>query len=74
VLSAGRQDQEEDPKLHHDHEWKLKLHEPLARLSSRGTHRVVPNSGHDVPDEAPEAVVDAIRTMLQQTQSASPLK
>ena len=29
VLSAGIQDQEEDPKLDHDHAWKLQLHERL---------------------------------------------
>jgi pimeloyl-ACP methyl ester carboxylesterase len=68
VLSAGIQDQEEDPKLDHDHQWKLQLHDRLARLSSRGMHRIVPNSGHDIPDEAPEAVVDAVRNMLQQIQ------
>src|SRR5215472_16767662 len=34
VLSAGIQDQEEDPKLDHDHALKLELHERLARLSS----------------------------------------
>jgi pimeloyl-ACP methyl ester carboxylesterase len=66
VLSAGIQDQEEDPKLDHDHAWKLQLHERLAHLSTRGTHIVVPNSGHDIPDEAPEAVLDAIRKVLLQ--------
>lgn len=68
VLSAGVQDQEEDPKLDHDHAWKLELHERLARLSTRGTHVIVPNSGHDIPDEAPDAVVGAIQKMVQLTQ------
>jgi pimeloyl-ACP methyl ester carboxylesterase len=67
VLSAGVQDQEEDPKLDHDHAWKLELHERLARLSTRGTHIIVPSSGHDIPDEAPDAVVGAIQKMVQLT-------
>lgn len=72
VLSAGIQDQEEDPKLDHDHALKLQLHDRLTHLSSRGTHIVVPQSGHDIPDEAPEAIVAAIREVLRQTQIAPP--
>jgi pimeloyl-ACP methyl ester carboxylesterase len=64
VLSAGIQDQEEDPRLDHNHPWKLQLHERLARFSTDGEHVVV-NSGHDIPDLAPEAVIVAIRRMLQ---------
>ena len=71
VLSAGIQDQEEDPKLDHDHAWKLQLHERLARLSSRGSHVIVANSGHDIPDEAPEAVVGAVKNILQQVNSTN---
>jgi pimeloyl-ACP methyl ester carboxylesterase len=66
VLTAGIQDQEEDPKLDGDHALKVALHEKLARLSSRGAHVIV-RSGHDVPDEAPGAVVDAVRQVLAQT-------
>lgn len=69
VLSAGIQDQEEDPKLDHDHALKLQLHGRLAGLSTRGRHIVVANSGHDIPDEAPDAVVEAIRGILAQTQT-----
>ena len=72
VLSAGIQDQEEDAKLDHDHAWKLELHERLARLSTRGQHVVIPESGHDISDEAPEAVIQAIRNILQQTQAPPP--
>jgi pimeloyl-ACP methyl ester carboxylesterase len=68
VLSAGIQDREEDPKLDHDHSWKLQLHERLAHLSSRGKHVVVANSGHNMPDDAPAAVIDAVRDVLKQTQ------
>jgi|SRR5215469_5242923 len=72
VLSAGIQDQEEDPKLDHDHPRKLQLHERLAHLSTRGRQVVVANSGHDIPDEAPEAVVEAIHGVLKQTQAPAP--
>jgi len=69
VLSAGIQDQEEDPKLDHDHDLKLQLHEVLARRSSRGTHVVVAESGHDIPDQAPQAVIAAIRDVIKQSQT-----
>lgn len=65
VLSAGIQDQEEDPKLDHDHGWKMRLHERLAHLSTAGEQVIVP-SGHDIPDEAPDAVVAAVQKVLQQ--------
>jgi len=71
VLYAGVQDQEEDPK-HHDHAWKPDLEPPAAGLSSRGSQVVVPNSGHNIPDEAPEAVVQAIRNVLIQARTAPP--
>src|SRR5215469_4812374 len=70
VLSAGIQDQEEDPKLDHDHALKLRLHEQLAHLSSQWDHIVVPNSGHNIPDEAPDAVVEAIRSVMKKVQTA----
>ena len=64
VLSAGIQDQEEDPKLDHDHEWKLELHRRLASLSTHGEQIVVPDSGHQIPFEAPEAVVNAVNETI----------
>lgn len=64
VLSAGIQDQEEDPKLDHDHAWKMQLHAKLAHASANG-EQVIVQSGHDIPDQAPEAVVAAIRRVMQ---------
>jgi pimeloyl-ACP methyl ester carboxylesterase len=63
VLTAGIQDQEEDPKLDHNHELKVQLHDRLAHLSSRGTHIIV-NSGHNIPDMAPDAVVQAVNLIV----------
>jgi pimeloyl-ACP methyl ester carboxylesterase len=39
-------------------------HEHDARLSTRGEHVIVPNSGHWIQLDAPEAVVDAIRRVV----------
>lgn len=36
----------------------------LAALSTDGTQIVIPESGHDMPREQPQAVVDAIREMI----------
>jgi pimeloyl-ACP methyl ester carboxylesterase len=69
VLSAGIQDQEEDPQLDHDHDLKLRLHEALARRSSRGSHIVVAESGHDIPDQAPQAVIAAIQEVIKESQA-----
>jgi hypothetical protein len=69
-LSRGIQDQEEDPKLDHDHARKLQLHERLAGLSTRGHHLVVANNGHDIPEQASEAVIEATRSVLAQTPTA----
>lgn len=36
----------------------------LATLSTRGRQIILENSGHDIPGEAPEAVVEAIRSVV----------
>lgn len=64
VLSAGIQDQEEDPKLDHDHAWKMQLHQRLARYSTRGEQVIVP-SGHDIPDQAPQVVLAGIHRVIE---------
>lgn len=38
--------------------------ERLAALSARSSRSVVPDTGHQVPTEAPEAVVDAVSSLL----------
>jgi len=63
VLSAGIQDQEEDPKLDHSHELKMKLHAQLASLSDHGQLTIL-NTGHQIPLSAPNAVVSAIRQVV----------
>jgi pimeloyl-ACP methyl ester carboxylesterase len=41
-------------------------HAALARMSSRGVHRVVDGSGHSIMLDKPEAVIDAVEEVLRQ--------
>jgi len=40
------------------------LHADLARLSSRGVHRVIKESGHEIQLDKPQAVIDAVNEVL----------
>lgn len=64
VLTAGRS----IPGM----DWHLWLgtQAQLARLSSRGRHIIVENSGHLIPIDQPQAVIEAIRDMVDDLQSA----
>jgi pimeloyl-ACP methyl ester carboxylesterase len=42
------------------------LHADLARLSSRGVHRIIKNSGHEIQLDQPQAVIDAVDEVLRQ--------
>jgi pimeloyl-ACP methyl ester carboxylesterase len=55
--------------------WMHELQPQLAHLSTRGRQVIVSSSGHGIPDEAPQAVIDAVRevvTMSRTTQKSSP--
>ena len=53
-----------DPK---DYEiWRDQLQPELARLSTMGTRIIVEGSSHMIPTERPQAVIDAIRQLLEQ--------
>ena len=45
-------------------------HEALAHLSSRGVHRVIAHSGHDIERDQPQAVIDAVDAVLRQLHAA----
>lgn len=70
VLTAGRNT---DPSLsgglsatnfdQYQRTWVNDLQMRLVRLSSRGKRVVVPDSGHDIPQEQPGAVLDAVREL-----------
>jgi pimeloyl-ACP methyl ester carboxylesterase len=44
----------------------IALHEALARLSSRGVHRIIKGSGHQIQLDKPQAVIDAVDEVLRQ--------
>jgi hypothetical protein len=67
VLSAGIQDWEEDPKLSQDHTLKLNLEQKMAALSSLGSQRIISNSGHWIPFDAPDSVVSTIQEVVGTT-------
>ncbi len=48
-----------------DQRWST-LQNELAALSTRSSHRVVKESGHAIPIQAPEAVVAAVRDIVEQ--------
>jgi hypothetical protein len=39
----------------------------LAALSTRGRQIILEKSGHDIPAEAPDAIVDAVRAVAEAT-------
>jgi pimeloyl-ACP methyl ester carboxylesterase len=45
-------------------DYRLRQQDALARLSSRGRHRIASNSGHWIPLDQPQAVIGAIREVL----------
>jgi pimeloyl-ACP methyl ester carboxylesterase len=42
------------------------MHEALAHLSSRGVHRIIDGTGHEIQLDKPEAVIDAVHEVLRQ--------
>jgi pimeloyl-ACP methyl ester carboxylesterase len=47
----------------------IAMHEALAHLSSRGIHRVIKGSGHQIQLDKPQAVIDAVDDVLRQLDS-----
>jgi pimeloyl-ACP methyl ester carboxylesterase len=46
-----------------DKNW-FTMQDELAALSTHSSHRIVPNSGHAIPLQAPDAVVAAVRDII----------
>ena len=42
------------------------MHEALAHLSSRGVHRIIEGTGHEIQLDKPQAVIDAVDEVLLQ--------
>jgi pimeloyl-ACP methyl ester carboxylesterase len=47
------------------------LHQDLAQLSSRGVHRIIKGSGHDIQMDKPQAVIDAVNEVLRELQAGA---
>ena len=45
------------------------MHDALAHLSSRGVHRLIKGSGHEIQLEKPQAVIDAVDEVLRQVRT-----
>ena len=71
VLTAGKNSDElllDDMSKHDYAEYSriwTDLQMRLVRLSSRGEHIIVLNSGHDIPSESPEAIVSAVEKVIR---------
>ncbi|HEU0133896.1 MAG TPA: alpha/beta hydrolase, partial [Allosphingosinicella sp.] len=69
VLTHGRFDPE-DPIDSLGQAQGIALHRQTARLSSAGRQRMVEGSGHNIPVEAPQAVVAAVTEILAELQES----
>ena len=49
----------------------IAMHEALAHLSSRGVHRIIKGSGHEIQLDKPQAVIDAVDEVLRQLHAAA---
>lgn len=63
VLTAGRMYSGRAATL-----WRS-MHEEIARRSTRGEHRLVEGSGHNIPKDEPDAVVRAVGDVIAMTQA-----
>lgn len=48
----------------YEHAWAYEMQAQLVHLSTRGRQVIVANSGHGIPDEAPDSVIDAVREIV----------
>jgi len=67
VMTAGLGMAEDDEAI------KIQLNEELAGRSLRGKQVVVWNSGHGIPQQAPGAVVDEVRAMVDALREPQPV-
>jgi pimeloyl-ACP methyl ester carboxylesterase len=51
--------------------WQHEIQPKLARLSTRGQQIIVAGSGHGIPEEAPQVVVEAVRKVVADVRAQS---
>jgi pimeloyl-ACP methyl ester carboxylesterase len=49
----------------------IAMHEALAHLSSRGVHRFIEGSGHEIQLDKPQAVINAVDEVLREPQTGA---
>jgi pimeloyl-ACP methyl ester carboxylesterase len=74
VLSHGRSADPSDrppgwPIAEEERVWR-ELHADLARMVPNGRHVIAEASGHDIPQEQPELVIEAIQALVAATRDA----
>jgi pimeloyl-ACP methyl ester carboxylesterase len=68
----GSEPGEEVPpdRLRYEQVWMHEIQPRLARLSTRGRQVILRNSGHRIPDDAPQAIVEAVQSILAELRVA----
>ena len=80
VLTAGHRDPPPDAPADAREQEALfykeaaRAHKAYAALSTRGENQLVPDSGHNIPVEKPEAVLAAINRVLAESENRKPKK
>lgn len=46
------------------------MHDGVAKLSTRGENRLVPDTGHMIPSQRPQAIIDAVTSLVEQARKA----
>lgn len=68
VMTSGRNFERADRRAERDAEWKAG-HDRLAARSTRGVSVMLPDSGHYIQLDQPDAVVSAIEAVVRQTRA-----
>lgn len=72
VLTRGKLPPQMDPEeAAYEQIWIHEIQASLARLSTRGRQIILEKSGHRISDEAPEAILDAIRSVVDTVRAES---
>jgi pimeloyl-ACP methyl ester carboxylesterase len=68
----GSEPGEEVPpdRLRYEQVWIHEIQPRLARLSTRGRQVILKNSGHRIPDDAPQAIVEAVQSIMAELRVA----
>lgn len=77
VLTRGDYDKDMPPSFTPENKAAMarvwtRMHEEMAGQSAVGQHRTVPNAGHFIQGDAPQAVIDAVRDVVAAARVAKP--